>query len=645
MVPSRLAFPVSGIFNCQVISDVAGKHQNHWKNTTKEFFKPWSNKVAGQISPAKIDEVRFASDIVSVISGYLSLQKKGRNYFGLCPFHKEKTPSFSVNAEQQIFHCFGCGEGGNVFTFITKIEGLTFPESVRFLAKAAGIIIPEDEQEDIAQYRQKEALYHAINLAAEFYENYLLTAKAAQKGRDYLQNRGIPQSVFKTFGIGFAPDGWDHLLTHAEKQSVKPETLEKAGLVIKKQEGGYYDRFRGRVTFAIRNINGQVVGFGARRIVNDNTPKYINSPETDIYQKRHILYGLYQARDFIRRENRVIIVEGYTDYTSMFQNGVQNVVATSGTALTEDHARLLHRYTPNAIILYDNDSAGAAAALRGAEILLASGMEVSICIVPQGKDPDEFARAHGEKGVREMLEQAAPFLDFKMNNISGNATPAQQAETIRDLLGTFSKISDPLKKTLMLKNAAEKFQIQESLLWEEIKKLEHQSGFIKNRELKDTKINITGNYFQTKKGAAELGLMTAVFINPDLIPGILQNLDMELLAHEEIQNFFIYLRNSNITPIAFDSSHYLGAIQDEHIARSLSKLLTDNQNHKAYYTWQYAYDCIIALQYSAIENEIKLLRQELQKNPVNARDIMEKIKTCEEQKKAILAGQYVEKKM
>ncbi len=601
--------------------------------------------MAGQISPAKIDEVRFASDIVSVISGYLSLQKKGKNYFGLCPFHKEKTPSFSVNAEQQIFHCFGCGEGGNVFTFIMKIEGVTFPESVRFLAKAAGIVIPEDDQQDIAQYRQKEALYHANNLAAEFYENYLLTAKAAQKGRDYLQNRGIPQSVLKTFGIGFAPDGWDHLLTFAEKQSVKPEILEKAGLVIKKQEGGYYDRFRGRVTFAIRNINGQVVGFGARRIVNDNTPKYINSPETEIYQKRQILYGLYQARDFVRRENRVIIVEGYTDYTSMFQNGVQNVVATSGTALTEDHARLLHRYTPNAIVLFDNDSAGAAATLRGAEILLASGMEVSICILPQGKDPDEFARAKGEKGVREMLELATPFLDYKMNIAPQNASPAQQAETIRDLLSTFSKISDPLKKTLMIKNTAVKFQIQESLLWDEIKKFEHQTFFLKNRkETEGEKIKITGNFFQTKKGAAELGLMTAIFINPDLIPGIIQNLDMELLAHEEIRGFIQFLRDHNITPIAFDSSQYLGAIQDEHIARSLSKLLADNQNHKAYYTWHYVYDCIIALQYSAMENEITLLRKELQKNPENAKGIMEKIKTFEDQKKAILTGKYIEKK-
>jgi len=599
--------------------------------------------LPGKISSEKIEEVRLASDIVDIISGYLSLQKKGKNYFGLCPFHKEKTPSFSVNSEQQIFHCFGCGVGGNVFTYIMRIEGLTFPESVRLLAKSAGIIIPEEDQ-DFEQYREKEALFYVNNLAAEFYLDYLLNSSGAQKARDYLKKRGITHTNFKVFNIGFAPDGWDNFLKFAVKNTVKPEILEHAGLVIKKKEGGYYDRFRGRITFAIHNISGQVVGFGARRLINDNSPKYINSPETEIYQKRFILYGLFHARDSIRQENKVIVVEGYTDYTSLYQAGIQNVVATSGTSLTEEHARLLRRYTANAIILYDNDSAGAAAALRGAEILLENGMDINICTLPQGQDPDEFTRKNGETGIKELLSGSIPFLEFKLNklNISKKiGSAAQQAEATRELLAIFAKINDPLKRSYMVNNLAEKLHIQESILWEEIKKFERQMkrGKPITEESKNEIYN--SHYFKTKKGAAELGLLTSIFVNPELIPKIIQNLDVKLVSHPEIKEFFQNIKQEEIEPISFNSNQYLGTIREPFIAKTLSELLSDKNHQQLYNSWQYAYECLISLQLCVVDAEINRLRKDIQNNQNNAKEILEQIKNLEEHKKEIAAGRYL----
>ncbi|HOC89291.1 MAG TPA: DNA primase, partial [bacterium] len=342
----------------------------------------------------KIEQVRLASDVVDVVSGYVTLKKRGKNYFGLCPFHQEKSASFSVNPDLQIFHCFGCGAGGNVFTFVMRIEGLTFPESVRMLAKAAGIVLP-DEEEDPGQLQEKEALYYANSLANDFFMANLLREAEAEPARRYLASRGLTPEVFARFSIGYSLNKWDGLIQHARTKSLNPDLLVKAGLAIRKEDGGIYDRFRGRITFAIHSLSKQVVGFGARRIVQDDSPKYINSPETPIYQKRYILYGLHLAREAVRQADRVVIVEGYTDLISLHTAGIEQVVATSGTAMTEEHARLLRRYTANASILYDGDSAGASASLRGAEILLANGFDVRIAMLPGGQDPDEFVRLNG----------------------------------------------------------------------------------------------------------------------------------------------------------------------------------------------------------------------------------------------------------
>lgn len=592
-----------------------------------------------KISPDKIEQVRIASDIVDVVSGYLTLRNRGRNYFGLCPFHKEKTPSFSVNPDLQIFHCFGCGAGGNVFTFIMRMEGVTFPESVKLLAQKAGIVLPEEE-ENVDEYREKEALFYANNLAAQFFQEMIQTDQAAD-ARRYLASRDIPEAEYDLFGIGYAPNAWDGLIQHATAKSLKTEVLHKAGLVIKKDTGNFYDRFRGRITFAIKNLSGQVVGFGARRIVNDNSPKYINSPETEVYQKRFILYGLYTSRDEIRRADSVVIVEGYTDLTSLYRVNIRNVVATSGTALTEDHARLLRRYTSNATLLYDSDSAGAAAALRGADILLENGLEVQICTMPENADPDEFARQHGEQEVRRLLSSAVPLLEFKLNRFeyeSRYGSSSQKATLTREVLGSVIKVNDPIRRSFLVRDLAERLRLEESYLWSEVNKLQRQTRF-RSRDSESERSPTDNAFFNTSKGTAELGLLGVALRHPEVIERILKNINLDQITHAEIQMLFERFSNQPVDPLTFQVQDYLTLIEDATIATRLSNLMVmDDPFSKP---WSFARECIIRLHQSLVEEQIAQLKKEMQTKPENSAALMDELKYLSQEREKIKRGEYI----
>jgi len=497
------------------------------------------------IPQGKIEDVRMASDIVEVISGYITLKKRGKNYFGICPFHTEKTPSFSVNPELQIFHCFGCKAGGNVFSFIMKIEGITFPEAVRTLAREAGILIPEMDVDE-SQLQEKEALFYANKLAQEFFKQNLVQSEFGKKGLLYLQERGINKELATNLGLGYSLDKWDGLLNHARSKSQSVESLLKAGLIIGREGGGYYDRFRGRIMFPILNLTGQVVGFGARKFVDDDSPKYINSPETDIYQKRFILYGLYQSRESIRKSDEVIVVEGYTDWISLHEHGMRNVVATSGTALTEEHSKLLRRYTSNAVILYDSDSAGATAALRGADILMEFGLEVRIATLPIGDDPDSFIRKHGIVQGQKLIEQAVPLLDFKiadLQKLGHFATASSRAVTTRSLLESVDRVKDQIRRAYLVKDLAEKLTIEEATLWTEMRKIASKTKSTKTADINKRQTESKKNYFITKLGAAELGLVEVMILNQDLIAPISQHLSPDEIKHATIRNIIQQLYN------------------------------------------------------------------------------------------------------
>ena len=413
-----------------------------------------------RIPKEKIEEVRAASDVVDVVGDYVQLKKKGANYFGLCPFHAEKTPSFSVNPSLGIYKCFGCGVAGDVFEFVMAIEQATFIEAVRTLAEKAGIALPEGEVDEDLQ-SEADAIYHALRFAARFYYRCLTAEARGNAALAYLKEREFEPATIKRFGLGFAPDAWDALLKAAGAEHISEEILEKAGLILpRKEAGGFYDRFRNRLIFPIISHMGKVLGFGARILVADpKQPKYINSPETSVYHKGSVLYGLYQARRAVRQEGEVVLVEGYTDVMALHQAGVENVVASSGTALTLEQVRLLGRYAQRVVLLYDADAAGEAASLRGVERILEAGLAAYAVALPSGQDPDSFVRESGGGAFRAYVQKhRQDFVAFQYDLAKKEGrldTPEGEAEAVGQILQLITTIEDPLAQETYLQRVSE----------------------------------------------------------------------------------------------------------------------------------------------------------------------------------------------
>jgi DNA primase len=395
-----------------------------------------------------VEEVRAAADIVDVAGDYVQLKRSGSRYKGLCPFHNEKTPSFSVDPDQNLYYCFGCSSGGDVFKFIQEIEGVGFLESVRILAERYGIPIPEDEA-DTEAANERESILHALRFAGRFFYRQLTQTQHGKKALDYLKGRGFTPKTITKFGLGYAPDSWDALLTAAEDEQIPPETLEKAGLIIERNDGsGYYDRYRNRVIFPLFSHIGKVLGFAGRILNGDSDqPKYINSPETKVYHKKEVLYGLYQAKRAIRKEEEVLLVEGYTDVISLFQAGIQNVVASSGTALTAEQLQTLDRYAKRVVMLYDADEAGGRAAERGMDLALEEGLGAYAVELPAGEDPDSYVQAQGGEAFAEHVataRQDLPTFRYRRARRQGQLdTPEDRVEVQRDIMDSIAKIPDP----------------------------------------------------------------------------------------------------------------------------------------------------------------------------------------------------------
>jgi DNA primase len=427
-----------------------------------------------RIPPAKIEEIRVATDIVDLIGSFVRLKKRGKNYLGLCPFHTEKTPSFNVSADRQMYHCFGCGAGGNAFTFVMEYEKVSFVEAVRGLAEKAGIALPSSSEESDREANEQEQLYEACRCAADFFRSSLATAEG-KVALDYLHKRGFTDETIKTFQIGYAPNSWDAFVKYAASKKIPVPTLEKAGLVRKRDDGSAYDYFRGRAIFPVFSTTGRIVGFGARKLMQDDQlGKYINSPETPIYQKSKILYGLYQAREPIREEETALLVEGYADQMRLFQAGVKNVVASSGTALTEEQITLLSRYAKNVTIVYDADSAGSKAALRGVDLILERDLDVKVAALPEGEDPDSFIGKEGGDAFRKLAKGAGSFIDFIAGIAQREgrlASPEGKAQTVRSIVQSISKMPDELKRSFYVKHVADQYKLYESSIHRELEKI------------------------------------------------------------------------------------------------------------------------------------------------------------------------------
>jgi DNA primase len=428
-----------------------------------------------RISDDKIDEVRNANDIIEVISGYVQLKKRGKNYLGLCPFHTEKTPSFTVSAEKQMYHCFGCGKGGNIFTFLMEIDKISFVEAVRSLASKAGIIIPEENISVAEEQTEFENYYAVCRFAGMHFFRNLTESEEGKEALSYFYKRGFTDETIRTFGLGYSLNSWDAFVLKAQAEGFKIEDISKVGLARVRDDGSLYDYFRGRAMFPIFSTAGRVIGFGARKMREDDAiaGKYINSPESPLYDKSRVLYGLFHSKEFIRQEDNALMVEGYADLISLYQAGIQNVVASSGTALTEAQLKLIRRYSKNLTLVYDADSAGSSATVRGIDLALEHDLNVRIVELPEGEDPDSFVLKHGGIEFRERLTNAISFIDFKAKQFqrSGAFTTAEgKTQAVRSLVQSIAKMKDELKRNFYVKDVAEKYEVYESLLYRELER-------------------------------------------------------------------------------------------------------------------------------------------------------------------------------
>ncbi|BBO80136.1 DNA primase [Desulfosarcina ovata subsp. sediminis] len=431
--------------------------------------------MAAYIPDDKIEAIKTTCDIVEIISESVSLRRAGRNYLGLCPFHAEKTPSFTVSPEKQIFYCFGCGAGGNVFSFLMKQDGLTFPEAARTLARRCGIDLPSRKLSPFEKKKltEREMILTLNGEAMAFYRSCLFS----EKGREamaYLLKRGMARKTIEDFNLGYAPDGWDHLLRQFRSSRKPVQTALAAGLIIPRKKGeGYYDRFRNRIVFPISNAQSQPIGFGGR-VMDDALPKYLNSPETPVYNKSRSLYGLDRARTKSRETETIYVVEGYFDRLAMHQFGFENTVATLGTSLTADHVRILKGFVGEggrAILVYDSDQAGIKAAQRSVAVFQKGLLEARILVLPEGYDPDSFLMAHGPDEFRKAAENAMGMIAFMVESavekyglgIDG------KVRIVNDLRVAIRAVADPVARSLQVKHLAERIGVDETVILQKVR--------------------------------------------------------------------------------------------------------------------------------------------------------------------------------
>ncbi|MHB2155779.1 DNA primase [Calditrichota bacterium GD2] len=566
----------------------------------------------GKINPLKIDEIRGAVNIVHYISRFVSLKKAGQNYKGLCPFHTEKTPSFVVSPAKQIFHCFGCGKGGNIYTFIMEYEKLSFFEALRRAAEFAGIPLPEEDLE--AKTRERtyfEKLYEINETAARYFEDNLFK-REFKNWLDYFKKRGLSERTIKKFQLGYAPDSKSGLLEVFKKKNVDLAEAEKLGLVARSfYNDAFIDKFRHRVMFPFHNLSGKIIGFGGRQLRSDQQPKYLNSPESPIYKKGSILYGLYQAINRIREEDLVILVEGYFDLLQLVEHGQTNVVATSGTALTDYQARLIGRYTQKVLLLYDGDDAGRKAALRNGYILEKNGLNAFIAALPADEDPDSFLRKNGLKALEPYLKSQLTPVEFEINMFyEENPKPSLQAKNqfVSQLLENLLELNDPLKTGLYLPLVSDLLQINEDLLVEQFKKLERQRRRWKKAETVSPEIPTeTEDRVHRGQYLAEAGVVYLLLNGEERVRNfLLSQLSYDLFENPSFIEVYEAILNELDEVGKVDKSEILSQFQeavDVQAALSALDLMEFNDPLK------FARDCIFQLKKWTLEKQAQEIQE------------------------------------
>jgi len=474
----------------------------------------------------KVSEILNACDIVDVISESVILKKSGMNYFGICPFHSEKTPSFSVSPQKQIFHCFGCGAGGNVFSFLMKHHGISFPEAVKMAARRCSIEVENISMPPAVKKKLelKEGLFRLNNKVMQHFSGFLKKNTSASAARSYLKERGITPEIQELFSLGYAMDSWDCMVNFLKQMHLGRNLAEASGLVLKKRQGnGYYDRFRNRIIFPIIDVNMQVAGFGGR-VMDDAMPKYLNSPETPVYSKSRILYGLHLSKQYCRQEGSVYIVEGYFDFLSLYQHGVKNTVASLGTALTSEHVRLLKGYASKMVLVFDSDNAGVNAAKRSISTFVKHGVDVRIIVLPKGHDPDSFIREYGSNAFKKTADAAMsviPFLTETAVQKYGLSVEGK-INILDEMKPHIAAVEDSAARSLYIRELSENLGIDEGAVLEKIRNAHKVRA--DHISIKETGLNAHGSGSMEEKTLSsdrrEMQVLSMMLQYPEIIPAV-----------------------------------------------------------------------------------------------------------------------------
>ena len=535
-----------------------------------------------KIPQSKIDEISSSLDIVDVISAYTPLRKAGRSFMGRCPFHEEKTPSFSVSQEKGVYHCFGCGKSGNMFTFIMDTENMTFFDAVKLLADKANVTI-EFENEPYDPDKNKIELYYDINRKAGKYFYDKLMSREGAYAKEYLNERGLKDDTITKFGLGYSPRDKDALFREFENDFTT-EDLQNAGLILVLGAGEIRDRFRGRLMFPIFNDSGKVVGFGGRRMYDEVTDeaKYVNSPETRIYNKSKTLYGLNFAKGPIKQKGFAILVEGYMDLISLYQSGIENVVASSGTALTQLHTKILGRYTKEVVVVYDADLAGQNASRRAIEILIENDISVSVLELPFGDDPDTYIKKNGLSGFEHLLANRLSVIDYiaeRYETEGKMSSPEGKTEFVREIIGLIAKMRDAIKRDFYVKGIAEKFSIYESTIRKEldtIVKSKSRPQF-NERESESRKPETPAKEKTTRFSAVELVLIRLLVDSDAQTKAMLMNeLELDLVKNDTVRKIVNYLMMNIDSPEKLALNQLFIEFQDEEAKSIIGKSLLDD---------------------------------------------------------------------
>jgi DNA primase len=557
-----------------------------------------------------VREIKGRLSITGLVETYVSLKRAGRGFVGLCPFHDDKNPSFHVNDDIGVFHCFGCGAGGDIIGFVMKYKNLSFKEAVDELASKAEIKI-ENRPLPVSRNSGRGLSLKVNALACEYYHEMLTQSAEGKGAKSYLERRGFSDEIIREFQLGYAPRGWDKLENFLRRKKFPLEIAEKNGLVIKRNNReGYYDRFRNRIIFPIADVDSKVVGFGGRVIDGEDSPKYINSPESEIYHKRSIFFGLDKSKDFIRRTEKAIIVEGYMDYLSLYAAGIKNVVATLGTSLTQEHSLLLRRYTDKVAIVFDGDKSGEDASIRGLEVFLKVGITPSIVVLPQEHDPDSFTTKSGGDEFLSLVDNATSLMDFFIEKSlwsfkEGNVTRNKAIQRIIEMIGI---MQDSIEKTHYIKKTAEIFGLREHELFSFMKNVTH-SQILESSSLVE------------RPNSHEKMLLKIVLKFPQLLQVLRDTSIIQFLGDSEIESVLRVMLERDLIEVSSVLLHFNETYTQEIVSEAIFSSDDVTDEHTARKMIE---DCIRKIRLRKLEDRMRYLRVEIEQATNTKDDVLEK---------------------